>query len=159
MEPNSSATFEVSLYSDVHAPNVKVRIFSQGTPAVVVTESEGNTNVAECSGLCNPTVAGVNVNDTIQVRLSAAPKAGQPVTVSLGDHNAGLVAYYPGGVANNQITLTLSEFHRPQFGGGVVFHHVDEVTFRRHLCRRSRHQHRARQCAQHESYLHETTGP
>ena len=88
--PNK-ATFEVALFSDVHVPNVKVRIFSHAHSAVVVDESEGNTNVAECtlSAGCDPTAAGTNNNDTIRVRLSADPNGS--VDVTLGDHAAGLI--------------------------------------------------------------------
>src|SRR5439155_14178873 len=83
-------------------------IYSQAHPAVVVDESEGNTNVAMCSAdaYCNPAAAGVQNNDSIRVRLSAAPAQGTAVTVSLGDHAANLVQYFQAKAPNGTITFS-----------------------------------------------------
>ena len=45
VEPQPPAVFEVGLYSDVHVPDVKVKVYSQATPSVVVFESDGSTAV------------------------------------------------------------------------------------------------------------------
>src|SRR5207247_1750055 len=99
VEPQTPASFEVSLFSGVHVPNVKVRVFSQSQPAVVVAESEGSTNVAECSVAagCAPGAPGTDNDDTIQVKLSADPHGAKVVT--LGDGGSGRLAF-------SQATLT-----------------------------------------------------
>jgi Ca2+-binding RTX toxin-like protein len=111
----NKATFEIGLFTDVHVPNVKVRVFSHDHPAVVVDESGGNTNVAECSltAGCDPTAAGAQNNDTVRVRLSSVPVG--VVTVTLGDHAAGLLQYYQGGILDNTIDFNsdgLNGHHR-----------------------------------------------
>ena len=80
VEPQPPAVFEVGLYSDVHVPDVKVKVYSQATPSVVVFESDGSTAVDQ----------GVS-SDAIQVRLSSQPTG--PETVNLGDNGAGLIFY------------------------------------------------------------------
>ena len=90
------ATFEISLFSNVHVPGVSVKIYSAETPAVVVIESQGSTTVAEGDaniGRPAPDQPGYN-DDTIQVALSKDPGSGHSVTVSLGDNGANLIAYY-----------------------------------------------------------------
>ena len=77
VEPSPSARFEISLYSDVQGPNLRVRVYSDERPEIVVDESGGSTTVAE--GSPNPAA-----EDTIRVRLSRAPVAGETVVVSLG---------------------------------------------------------------------------
>src|SRR6185312_7241949 len=86
VEPTPTlAIFEVSLYSGVHVPNVKVRVYSKARPEVVVYETDGNTSVAEGS-------SSVATNhDTIRVRLSAPVTS--PVDVNLGDNGLGLLGF------------------------------------------------------------------
>ncbi|MDX6471351.1 MAG: large repetitive protein, partial [Gaiellaceae bacterium] len=91
-EPQSPASFQISLFSGVKVPGVKVKVFSGQHPQVVVDESHGSTDVAQG----DPAVA-TNV-DTIGVRLSAAPTGAGGVDVVLGDHNQNLVTYWVGGV-------------------------------------------------------------
>ena len=94
VEPRPGAAFEVSLYSGVKVPAVRVAVFPQTTNLVVVAETDGSTNLNEDGA--SPTASEV---DHIQVRLSAAPDVANPdIFVTLGDHNAGLVQYYMGGV-------------------------------------------------------------
>ena len=62
VEPQPPAVFEVGLFSDVHVPDVKVKVYSKATPSVVVFESDGSTAVDQ----------GVS-SDAIQVRLSSQP--------------------------------------------------------------------------------------
>ncbi len=87
------------------------RIFSHAHAAVVVDESEGNTNVAEGSG------SVATNNDTIRVRLSSDP--GGNVDVTLGDHAAGLLQYFQGGVLNNVV-------HFNSTGSGAGYHRWDQ---------------------------------
>ena len=86
-DPGQKAQFEITLYSSVQVPNVRVKIYTQGTPAVVVDETNNGTSVAELplSELGNA-AAVANATDTIRVRLSSNPGAGGAV-VSLVNAN------------------------------------------------------------------------
>src|SRR5262249_32934032 len=68
--PAHGATFEISRFAAVELPNVRARLYPRAVPAVVVAESGGGTSVSEG--------AGASGNDSIQVRLSAAPAGGRP---------------------------------------------------------------------------------
>ena len=98
VEPTAGkANFEVSLYEAVHVPNVKVAIFSKAAPAIVVSESEGSTNIAQGSG-------GVATNhDQIQVKLSVDPLGSKTVTL---DESSGLVQYWQSGIHDNTVDFS-----------------------------------------------------
>ncbi|HET7129920.1 MAG TPA: hypothetical protein VFJ93_12675, partial [Gaiellaceae bacterium] len=85
VQPKVGAAFEVSLFGGVKVPAVRVALFPQSINLVVVAEQDGSTNVSQ-----GDLTVSSNV-DTIQVRLSSQPDG--PVTVHLGDHNAGLITY------------------------------------------------------------------
>jgi len=88
VEPQSTAVFEIGRFGDVHVPDVKVRVYSERTPSIVVYEPGGSTSVTEAGQ--SPTAS----NDAqIRVRLSADPGEGNTVSVSLGDNGAGLISY------------------------------------------------------------------
>ena len=101
VEPQAPASFEVGLFGDVHVPDVKVTVYSNATPSVVVFESDGSTAVTQG----NPSVT--TNDDTIRVRLSSAPASGS-ATVSLGDNGAGLISYSltPGGPSITSLNFT-----------------------------------------------------
>ena len=80
------AAFEVSLFGGVKVPAVRVAVYPSTVNLVVVAESDGSTQVSQGD------MSITSNDDTIEVRLSAAPTSG-PVTVYLGDHGAGLITY------------------------------------------------------------------
>jgi hypothetical protein len=73
------AQFEIDLFSSVSLPNVRVKIFTQQTPAVVVDETNGSTAVSEMP--LSDATAQLNASDQILVRLSAAPASDVHVTL------------------------------------------------------------------------------
>jgi Ca2+-binding RTX toxin-like protein len=110
VEPKTGAQFEVSLYGGVKVPAVQVAVYSAQKALVVVAETDGSTSVNQDGA--SPTADEV---DHIAVRLSQKPVAPYADTeVKLGDHNAGLVAYYVGGV---QVT----SLHFTELGGGGTY--------------------------------------
>jgi len=114
VEPTPSlAIFEISQFSAVHVPNVKVKIYSQARKAVVVDESQGSTNVAE-----GP--AADRNNDTIRVKLSAAPTG--PVTVSLSDNGQNLISF-----SSPTLSFTTGNWNVFQT---VTVHAVDDLIVR-----------------------------
>ena len=84
--PPPGAAFEVSLFGGVKVPAVRVAVYPSTINLVVVAESDGSTSVSQGD------MSITSNDDTIEVRLSAAPASG-PVTVNLGDHGAGLITY------------------------------------------------------------------
>src|SRR5262249_61485366 len=90
VEPQAPAAFEIGLFADVRVPDVKVTVYSQADPSVVVFENNGGTAVNE----------GDTTGDSIQVRLSSQP-TGSTASVGLGGNGPGLVGYNlnPGGAA------------------------------------------------------------
>ena len=75
VEPTGGALFEISLFSDVKIPNVRVRIYAASRPEIVLDQPGGDTSVAEGTST-GPAV------DTIRVRLSAPVTSGT-VTVTI----------------------------------------------------------------------------
>ena len=110
-DPGQKAQFEIELYSAVQVPNVRVRIFTKDTPAIVVDENSasttvltnGSTSVSEYAdgSLTAATAIADGLVDTIRVRLSADP--GAPVTVSLTNQNQQL-EFFDSSALTHQIT-------------------------------------------------------
>ena len=88
VQPSPSALFEIGLFGAVQLPNVRVRVYSSDLPEVVVDQSEGSTTVAEGTTV---TAAADPAEDSIRIRLSRQPQAGETVTVGLG--GAGQLEY------------------------------------------------------------------
>ena len=107
VEPNiGGANFEISLFSAVQVPGVRVRIYSADLPEVVVDESEGSTTcVAEGSSAGSAT-------DTIRLKLSAAPISWGTVTVTLSGSWPALVRR--GGATPTTVTFNGSRLERLQ---------------------------------------------
>src|SRR5262249_50410847 len=86
--PNT-AQYEIKLFTGKSVPNVRVQIFTNATPAIVVSQSEGSTSVAEISS--NTTAGELTTEltnrqaDQIDVRLSKMPSG--PMTVNLNGNN------------------------------------------------------------------------
>ena len=88
VEPQPTAIFEIGVFGDVHVPDVKVKVYSSRTPAIVVFEDGGSTSVTQAG----QTPAAAN-DALIHVRISSDPGDGNTVHVSLGDNNEGLIFY------------------------------------------------------------------
>ncbi len=105
VEPNfggaNAALFEITQFSAVQMPNVRVRIYAAVRPEVVVDESEGSTSVAEAGGTADV--------DTINVRLSKAPIAGETIHVALD--GSGQLAFWRGGFAITEVTFTSADWN------------------------------------------------
>ena len=88
VEPIGGALFEISLFSDVKIPNVRVRIYAASRPEIVLDQPGGDTSVAEGTSV-GPAV------DTIRVRLSAPVTSG---TVTVTITGAGQLAFSSAGI-------------------------------------------------------------
>ena len=64
VEPQSGAGYEVDTFSGVELPSVRVKVYAQATPSVVVFEPAGGTAVTQ---------GGTPAPVQVQVRLSSAP--------------------------------------------------------------------------------------
>jgi RTX calcium-binding nonapeptide repeat (4 copies) len=77
--PPQDAVYEIRQFSGQALPSVRVRIYSEQKPEIVVDQSEGYTSVAE-----NPSGTVDNkAVDTVSVRLSHQPLPGETVSVNL----------------------------------------------------------------------------
>src|SRR5262249_61364188 len=106
--PPAGARYQVLLCSGLALPNVPVRIYTTQRAELVVNQTEGNTSVAQD---LNGTVAGRvarGADDTLSLRLSKSPQAGETVTVNLG--GSGQLRFFDG--SYNPITsLTFDASH------------------------------------------------
>ena len=100
--PEQYAQFEILLYSAVQVPNVRVKIFTTQTPAVVVDETHGSTTVSETPDSISAADAIANgLVDTILVRLSADPLGS--IAVALENAN-GQLRFYDSAALTHEIT-------------------------------------------------------
>ncbi len=91
VEPPSDAKYEIQLYASSQIPNVKVEVFTNERPAIVVDEiagaethslaTGGSTSVAEGADTAGGDAIDQSGADFIRVRLSAQPSG--DVTVAL----------------------------------------------------------------------------
>ena len=125
-EPQHGAGFEVQNYSAVKLPSIKVTVYSQATPTIVVFEPAGGTAVTQ-GGSSAP----------VQVRLSSKPLPALldglgNYTVTISDNGSGLLSL--NGVRDTKtLTFTASNWDHFQplniagYDDGVVrgFHPSD----------------------------------
>ncbi len=125
-DPGQKAQFEIQLYSAVQVPNVRVKIFTQQTPAVVVDETNGSTTVSELPVSVVDPIAIANASDTIRVRLSSDPHGTKVVSLVNSNGQITFSSASPLFDAGTQ-TLTFNSSNWDQFQTLTVTALVDGV--------------------------------